>query len=189
MIAQPAAGDKVIVAGIDAALRNTGVAIKAGDGLHLYSVKSRLRGAKRLADLRDQVYALVVMAKPVLVAIEGYSLGSTGRWFDIGEFGGVLKLLLEDAKIPLIIAAPTQLKKFVSGAGTASKERMIEEVTKKYGVMPRDDNQADACGLAMLAYVYLTGDSRVRTELEVIRDIKNPKKGKKMKFEGIGPTV
>ena len=56
--------------------------------------------------------------------IEGYAYAATGRVFDIGENTGILKYKIWNARIPLQVATPTQIKKFATGTGSATKEMM-----------------------------------------------------------------
>ena len=170
--------------GVDLALRLTGVCVLDSQGFHPTLINaSKLRGRRRLAFIRDALVRLVMAQRPDTVALEGYSIMSENRSFDLGEVAGVIKLLTVDAEIPLIIAAPKQLKKFVTGSGTASKAQMIEHVAKHYGVVTADDNEADAVGLAKLAEVYLTGNSTRRCELEIVHRLQNPKTKRKTRFK------
>lgn len=58
------------------------------------------------------------------VCLEGYSMGSKGKVFDIAENIGLLKHKLWKANLPFIIPAPTQVKKTFSGKGNANKAVM-----------------------------------------------------------------
>jgi Holliday junction resolvasome RuvABC endonuclease subunit len=61
------------------------------------------------------------------VFLEGYSFGSSGsRVFDIAENTGILKHKVMRMGITLETVAPTSVKKFATGKGTANKERMEE---------------------------------------------------------------
>jgi hypothetical protein len=67
------------------------------------------------------------------VFLEGYSFGSTGKVFNIAENTAILKYNLWDEYIDIEIVAPKQIKKFASGSGNASKERMYEAFIKENG--------------------------------------------------------
>lgn len=58
--------------------------------------------------------------------LEGYSFGSKGKVFEIGENTGILKLGLELIKIKYDIIPPAQIKKFAWGKGNANKEQMYQ---------------------------------------------------------------
>lgn len=67
------------------------------------------------------------------IGIEGYSMGSRGKVFNIAENTGILKHVLMNHGLPYIIFPPTTIKKFATGKGNASKEEMenawIEETS------------------------------------------------------------
>lgn len=171
---------KVTTAGIDAALNKTGVCVHNGTfALHL--VRGRdLRGSERLDHIAQEVLGVVLPAKPALVAIEGYSMFSTGRWFDLGEVGGLLKVEFFRKNIPMLVVPPSVLKCFVADNGLASKDTMKQFMNSLYEINTDSDDLADAAGLARLAYVYLTNDSQRRCELEAVQTLRemsaNPRK-------------
>lgn len=140
--------------------------------LHLIKPVAKLRGTERLVDLRAKVMAVLLEAKPDLVGIEGYSFDSVGRWFDLGEIGGVLKVELMVQGIPTAVVPPCSLKKFMTNNGQASKERMIAAVQEHLNVITDNDDLADAASIAHFAYVMATGQSERRCELEAIRKLR-----------------
>jgi len=145
--------------------------------------ETKLRGAERLSSLKRRIMQSVDVYHPELVALEGYSYESTNRLADLSEIGGVLKLELYEAKIPFIVVPPKSLKKFVTGKGDASKDRMMISVLQRYAYRTDNDNIADAVGLAKFAEVYLTGFSEYRSELEVMRNFKAVKPKKKKRYK------
>lgn len=58
------------------------------------------------------------------VYIEGYSLGSTGRVFNIAENCGLLKHYLWKRGYDYTVIPPTVIKKFATGKGNANKQLM-----------------------------------------------------------------
>ena len=56
--------------------------------------------------------------------IEGYSMGSKGRVFNIAENTGIFKYRAWSFGIDVITVAPTVIKKFATGKGNANKEKM-----------------------------------------------------------------
>ncbi len=69
-------------------------------------------------------------------------------------YGGLTGHLLTEAhhaSVPIASYAPTQIKKFATGSGKASKEEMMECCRNATGIIPADDNEADAIWLAKLA--------------------------------------
>lgn len=67
------------------------------------------------------------------VIIEGYSMGSKGQVYQIGENCGLLKHKLWTRDHKLILVAPTVLKKFATGKGNSDKLQMHEAFVKETG--------------------------------------------------------
>lgn len=168
--------------GVDQSMRCTGVAVISRDQEVQYVgtvTPGKLTGAPRLGCIRSALRD-VLAANPEInyAALEGYSYGSgAGRTFELGEVGAVVKLVLYDAGIPFIIVAPASLKQFVSGNGSASKEQMAQAVLRKWDIDFADrDDECDAYGLAQVARAVHMGVGKTRTELEVIKKLKNTDK-------------
>ena len=68
------------------------------------------------------------------VYLEGYSMGSKGKVFNIAENAGLLKYHVWKLGIPLITVPPTTNKKFFSGKGNSDKDKMEEAFRTKTGV-------------------------------------------------------
>lgn len=106
------------------------------------------------------------------VCMEGYaSERKFGRELS-GELGAAVKMALVDALPSPVcyptIVPPTSLKKFVTGAGNAAKDNMLLGVYKKWDREFKDNNLADAYGLARLAEAIHTGGINFKYEDEVI---------------------
>lgn len=69
-----------------------------------------------------------------VVFIEGYSMGSKGQVFQIGENTGVLKHKIYMNNIDIIAFAPTEIKKVATGKGNADKFKMQEQFIKDTGL-------------------------------------------------------
>lgn len=176
---------------MDPSLTKPGLAIlnKIGSALFVgsLSVGQNTRGTERLARIFDWVQKeLKPYARPILRAcVEGPSLNSVHREFDLGEASGVLKLAVygiggSSVVEPLIIP-PTSAKLFACGNGQADKREIIHAVKIHYRVDVGEDNDAaDALVLARIAWA-LDNESLLtrRSELEVVRGLLNPKPKKK----------
>ena len=179
------------IIGIDLSLTETGICClrvadrSNGDGtdadLHIIK-EPKLREAQRLLALRRHLRDIIDVFKPDLAIVEGYAYEGIGRLAELGEWGGVIKVELEERSIPFIVVAPKRLKKFAAGNGDATKEQMIEAVEKRYGVCTDNDNLADAVGLSKVGEIFVTGKSIFRSELEVVRDLKNELRGDKKTY-------
>ena len=114
-----------------------------------------------------------VASEVSFAALEGYSYDSVGRVFELGEIGGVIKVLFHENNIEYVVVPPALLKKFATGNSSASKEDMVD-AAKTHGCVPADDNQADAFFLARIARAYVQGGVTRRCELEVLQTLRNP---------------
>lgn len=73
-----------------------------------------------------------------IVMIEGYSMGSTGRVFNIAENAGLLKHYLWLRDFEFDIVPPTVVKKFATGKGNANKEAIQQSFINETGVNIKD---------------------------------------------------
>ena len=164
--------------GVDQSLRGTGLVVlsETGDILLQRLVQpSSLRGVERLAFIREALQEALVAYKPSCAALEGYSYGSTGRVFELGEAGGVVKLTLWEAEVPFLTVTPAALKKYVANKHQADKQQMLDATLLKWGVdFGKEDDLCDAYGLARILRGIACNDSIVRHELEVIRELTTP---------------
>lgn len=67
-------------------------------------------------------------------ALEGYSMGSKGKIFNLAENCGLLKYKLYKHAIPVSIYAPTAVKKMATGKGNADKTAMYHAFIAETGV-------------------------------------------------------
>lgn len=80
------------------------------------------------------------------VAIEEASYGATGQMRVMSfhnSLMGVILLVCAEHGVPVLLAKPTELKKYATGKGNAKKEDMIR-AAKMAGERVSDDNIADA---------------------------------------------
>jgi len=89
---------------------------------------------ERYLNLSSWVIDILKNYENIHVCLEGYSMGSKGKVFNIAENTGVLKLSLHLAAIPVLVIAPTTIKKFASGKGNADKLKMHESFIEETGI-------------------------------------------------------
>jgi hypothetical protein len=97
---------------------------------------------------------------PDQIAIEGYSYGSpqgSTRAFGIGELGGVIKLAIHQARIPMHVIASNTWKKVLCGKGGLKKDLVRLELFKRYGVEFASQDTLDAWAVAMCLRRQLLG--------------------------------
>jgi hypothetical protein len=97
---------------------------------------------------------------PTVCALEGYSFGSKHAREAVAEWGGLIRVLLYEWKIPTLIVPPMTLKKFVlPSAGSLQKNRIALESYKRWNVSFQTDDECDAHALAQLALMRSVIDS------------------------------
>lgn len=132
-----------------------------------------MRDGERLVFVKQAVAAM--SSDVEFAALEGYSYDSVGRVFELGEIGGVIKVLLHERGIKYVVVPPVLLKKFATGTSYASKEDMIAACKERGVHVPDDDdNQADAFFLAHVARACARDVATCRREMDVVRYLKNP---------------
>lgn len=150
-------------------------------------VADELRGAARLAFIREVFLHFLGKNSIQGVAIEGYSVGSVNRPFDLGEVSGVLRQTVYTATgLECVVVPPSTLKKYATGLSHASKEQMIDALRRHYAT--DDDNIADAVWLARYAWGLGAGwgTMMTRTAREALA-ASQPKKPKR-KYRVTTPT-
>jgi len=70
----------------------------------------------------------------VTILIEDYSFGSKGKVFNLAENCGILKYMLYKQGYKFFTVPPTVVKKFATGKGNATKEKMYEAFVAETGV-------------------------------------------------------
>ncbi len=103
----------------------------------------------RLAEIRDRVFTMCEDAE--LILMEGLSFGSNdpGAQERTG-LAYLIRMALWGRGLRYVLVAPSTLKKWSTGKGSAPKELVIKEVYKRWGHDVADNNQADAVGLLYL---------------------------------------
>ena len=166
--------------GIDQSLRSSGVAVISATGERLYTstvTPGKLQGVTRLAYIRDELRHVISNYEGIqFAALEGYSMESVNRSFDLGELGGLVRILLHDEGIPFVVVPPTSLKLFVSSNGNASKEMMREAVFKRWGIDLEQNDICDAFGLAHVARSVHLATWTTRSQLEVVKKLTDVEK-------------
>lgn len=173
--------------GIDASLTGTGVALPDGSTARI-DPKTK-RGTERLVFVRDQVKSLLQLEdgkdpyEAHFVTLEGYSYASANGAHQIGELGGVLRVMLYEMGVEFREVAPTQVKKWAHGKGNGDKSVISSAVSAALGRSFASNDEVDAFILRDIGVVLHGGDSifgMTQYRRDVIHAIQNPKpKGRK----------
>ncbi len=146
--------------GIDPSLNGTGLAILNQYVLRTWVLPSYdLRGMERLVCLRDQMVEVLSVEKPTVVTFEGYAMSRGNRAHQMGEWGGILRLMLWEGGYPLFEVTPGGLKKFVTGKGSGPKGPVMLGMYKRWGLTVEDEDECDATALALIG-LYLNSPNK-----------------------------
>jgi len=143
------------------------------------SVTRDQRGVQREAFIRDGLRDFIGDHPEHIQAgaIEGYSVESTHRSFDLGGIFSVLRLyVFDETGKDLMVVPPMSLKKFITGNGHADKEMVLYSVKDVWEIdFKGADNSADAFGLAKFAWAKTKGIYQRRCEAEAVYELFKPK--------------
>lgn len=167
------------VMGLDASLNSTGYAYrKAGTGEvvtgHINPGKKR--GSNRLWHNLVQLQKILDDAQPEVIYLEGYATRAKGLVFQMGEWGGILRLEAWRRSIKVVTIAPSTLKYMATGSGNAKKPDMMAACEELFSMAIRQDDEADAfllmrAGEALLSHY--GPESFVNRVLEKDRQVKS----------------
>lgn len=155
------------IIGIDPSLNGTGICVRTLDGDYLHQRLEPPKGCvgvPRLAWLRERLTDVLTRAacSVRLAVVEGYSYGSTSHAHALGEWGGVLRLVLADAGVTDLITIPPQtLKKWVIGhakPGQCGKDVMILKTFQTWGKAFHNGDECDAFCLTKAGEALWKGD-------------------------------
>lgn len=147
--------------GLDPSLTATGVALPDGTTATVAprlarGVPRHVAEALRIIEIRDRV--AVLLDGVDLVVVEGYSYGSGFQAHQLGELGGVLRVLFTEAGVRWVEVAPAAAKRYATGKGNAGKPDMLG-AARGAGVATASHNEADAWWLRAIGVHALTGDT------------------------------
>lgn len=140
------------VGGIDPSFTCTGIATP--DGL-THAIKFPKKPARFEQQQWKRYRAKIITAEIYsrlwscdLAVVEGFSYGSRQGREDLGYLGHLVRDTLDDMRVPHIEVAPTALKKFATGSGTAKKHDMKSAATEHLSLdIDATDDEADALWL------------------------------------------
>ncbi|CEP67860.1 Crossover junction endodeoxyribonuclease RuvC [Moorella glycerini] len=155
------------VMGIDPSLTSTGlVALENGNLILHETLEVKEKGIARLLTLQNILERRLFAYKPDLVVVEGYAFARSNQAHQMGELGGMIRMLLTQKRVPWIEVAPTQVKKFATGKGNSPKDIILRDVYKRWGVEFDSSDEADAFVLAKIGQAVL-GDIKGLTQEQV----------------------
>ena len=167
------------IVGIDASLTSTGIVVLNEGYVYTDTIQRKSTGVERLIEIRELVRLAVSGAD--LVAIEGYAFARPNQAHQIGELGGVLRVMFHEEKIKYIEAAPSAVKKFATGKGNAKKEDVVLSVYKRWGKEFKTNDETEAFVLAKIGEAWLKGTKGLTVfQRDVVAALADRKKGKRV---------
>lgn len=165
------------VLGLDVSSLSTGALLMPPGGkepwAELWTPPAKLDYLDRGSYQAERLLRLIEALRPKLVAIEGYSLGSTNGAEPLITVGTIIRYFLRQSGVPFVDVAPSRLKKFV---GAQKKEEIRLAVYKRWGYEHESNDVLDAYVLARIAQGLLGyGAPHTKPQLEVLAGLSSPK--------------
>lgn len=148
-------------AGLDLSLTGTGICRKRGILTDFWTIKTKPKDFEcdlaRLRHIADKVLTALPPPGTCLVVVEDFFTPSNPYQIKaaigLAGLGTIVRMAMYEAGYPFYVVAQNQIKKFCTGTGRVQKSMMLREVYRKWGIEAKDDNQADAVAMAMMAEV------------------------------------
>ena len=145
------------IIGIDPGLRNTGwgiIEFKNNRLIHVddgsISPPSISSIGERLLFIKNKLSLIVKKYDPNISAIEQIFVGpGTGSSLKLGMARGVSILVLAQARLQIKEIPPKQVKKTVTGYGSASKDQVKSMIEKLLNIIPKNADSSDALAIAI----------------------------------------
>lgn len=182
----------MIVVGLDLSIGSTGMVGVTDEGEALHPTFVPTKPDWPLAERIDGVLSAI---EPWLqqydidlwvIEAPAFNPRSVHTAVMLAKLGGCVEHLLWREKQTTLYIAPSQLKEFTTGTGSASKNQMGAWAQKRWGFMHSCDDVIDAYALARLGLAYLGAggklDEHQAEVVEFLRTGKKPakKRGKKV---------
>jgi crossover junction endodeoxyribonuclease RuvC len=158
----------MIILGIDPGTATTGYGIisttKRGgkfllEDFGVIETDRKLTDAQRLEVLAKDLEKLIKRNKPAAMGVEKLFFTSNQKTaMTVSQARGVILLIAQRHKLPIMEFTPLQVKNFICGYGKAEKKQVqyIVQKTFKLKSVPKPDDAADALAIALCTGHYFT---------------------------------
>lgn len=151
----------MISIGLDLASTSGVAIVEDGKLLNVTTVTSKNKNyIERAREISHDILQLMPSLlgknlKTVDIFIEGYGFGRTANIEPLFCVGTIMRYKLHvKGRGDYKVVPPTSLKQFVTGKGNANKDLMMMSVLKNWDIETKNNNEADAVGLAMFGLAY-----------------------------------
>ena len=147
-----------MILALDTATKTGWALIKGGSvyesGVQDFSKKRGESNGIMFIRFRRWLSDMLKESKPDMLVYEqtGHSFKNASAMEIAFNLSGRAQEIADEHFIPYTTYTPSALKKFATGQGRADKAAMIEACKEKSGIPPKDDNEADAILLGLMAY-------------------------------------
>lgn len=131
------------------------------------------KGCDRLKKIAQGVRHMVEEEEPDHIFIEGYGYKNKFTLVCLVEIGTAIRMALHGMGRTWTEIPPAQLKKWITGNGTANKDLMAAAVKEKWNFTSSSDDVVDGYALAQYGLAVINGEIIIPTKL--------PKKRRKKK--------
>lgn len=116
----------------------------------------KLLGMDRARHIVTCIMEAIELAAPDRIVVEGYSLNmkNASSVVPLVELGGLLRFMMYLDGLKWLDPRATELKKFVIGNGNGNKDQVQMWVLKRWGHTSKNNNTADAYGLACMGLAH-----------------------------------
>lgn len=90
-----------------------------------------------------------------IVVMEGYAYAGSIKGFVLGELGGCIKYHFHEKGFTVPQISIAHHKMFIARNGRATKKEYIKALKIRFNIEEKNDNIADAIGMALLTRAYL----------------------------------
>lgn len=131
---------------------------------------------ERLAILAERIRDLITTYGIQVAGCESPSFSSISSTYSLGAVHGIIQLVCFESEVTLYKVAPSQLKKFATGASQASKEKVQKGMKQRFDFMYGSHLTDDAIDASAIGIIAAAVDAshifKRRAQVEVVRNVK-----------------
>lgn len=141
----------MIYCGVDPSTKTGVVLFRPSGGISSWVLTSKLKGIRRVFDLKSQLDVILDQYQPTAMCIEGYAFANRFTLALLVEINSAMRLSAHTRSIPCYIAPPSVVKLFATGKGNADKKAIALSVKERWGFEAPSDDVLDAYVMAQIA--------------------------------------